>query len=61
MGQYGVAAPKQFLDSELFRRLQMTPVEYGGETSSIGKVSSLSFYPYRELKNPNPYAFWASI
>jgi hypothetical protein len=56
MGQYGVAALKQFLDSDLFHRFLMTPVEYGGETGGIGKVLSLSFHPYRERQNLSPYA-----
>jgi hypothetical protein len=33
----------------------MTPIKTGVETDSIGKVSSLSFHPYRELQNPSTY------
>jgi hypothetical protein len=51
MGPYSVIAPKQFLESNLFHRFLMTQVESGGETSSVGKVSSLSFDPYREHQN----------
>jgi hypothetical protein len=48
MGQYGVVAPKQFVNSDMFSRFPMTPIEYGGETGGIGKTSPLSFYPYKE-------------
>jgi hypothetical protein len=61
MGQYCVAAPNQFLDSDLFHRFFMTPTESGVVTSGIEKVSSLSFHPYRNHQNPIPYTFWASI
>jgi hypothetical protein len=61
MSQYAIAAPKQFLDSDLFHRLLMIPVEFGVETSGIGKVSLLSFHPYRERQNLSLYAFCASI
>jgi hypothetical protein len=53
MGQYGVTTPKLFLDSNLFHQLQMTPVKFGVKTSGIRKVSSLSFDPYKERKNPS--------
>jgi hypothetical protein len=61
MGQYSDAALKQFLDSELFHQFLMTSVESGGETTGIGKVSSLSFHPYKECQNPSLYASWDSI
>jgi hypothetical protein len=61
MGPYSVAAPKQFLDSELFHLFLMTPIESGAETGSIGTFSSLSFHPYIEHQNPSPYVSWASI
>jgi hypothetical protein len=47
IGAYSVATPKQLVDSDLFHQFLMTLVEYGGETSSIGKVLSLYFHPYR--------------
>ena len=61
MGQNGDAAPEQILDSELFRQLPSTPVESGGETSGVGKASSLAFHAYKEHQNLTPYAARASI
>ena len=51
----GDAAPGQILDLYLFRRFPLTPVEFGHETGSIGKVMKLSFRAYEERPNQSPY------
>ena len=57
----GDAIPRQILDVILFRRLPLTPDEFGPETSAIGSVLKLSFQPYQVRPNPTPYETWASV
>ena len=61
MGQYGDAAPQQILSAVLLRRFPVTQVEFGDETSDIGKFVSLALHPYKYHQNPSPYATCASI
>ena len=61
MGQNGDAESEQILDSDLFRRFPMTPIEFGGETGGIGKVFLLAFYPYKERMGLNFKTAWSWI
>ena len=54
----GGAAPRQFLDVDLFRELPSTPNSYGPESVGIGKVMKLSFQPYKDLLIFGADCFW---
>ena len=57
----GGAAQRQILDIKFLGRFPSTPDEFGPETSSIGSVLKLYFYPYKERPNLTPYTTWAAV
>jgi len=57
----GDAAPKQILDTDLFRCFQITQKDLGPQTNAISFIMKLSFQPWVEHQKWSPDTSWVSV